>query len=49
MCGLRPVIASAVRQAFPKIRELTDFQQEFVSSILAGKDIMAKEATGQGK
>ncbi|CDZ96590.1 ATP-dependent RNA helicase [Phaffia rhodozyma] len=47
--GVRPVVAQAVRQAFPKFKELTDFQQEFIQRIISRGDVVGRDSTGQGK
>lgn len=46
---MRPVVAAALEREFPQIRAPTMLQQELIKAILAGRDLIVKEDTGQGK
>lgn len=47
--GVHPIIVKALQAAFPKVRNPTQIQSEFVPAILSGKDVLLKDDTGTGK
>lgn len=47
--GIREPIARALVDAFPDVRTPTPTQAKFIPAILAGKDVLLKDATGTGK
>lgn len=47
--GLHPPIVSSLRQAFPDVKYPTEVQAKFIPAVLAGKDVLLKDATGSGK
>jgi len=47
--GLDAGFVKALHSAFPNVQEPTAVQAKLIPEILAGKDILLKDATGTGK
>jgi len=47
--GLDARFVKALHSAFPNVQEPTAVQAKLIPEILAGKDILLKDATGTGK
>ncbi|KAL7417108.1 P-loop containing nucleoside triphosphate hydrolase protein [Mrakia frigida] len=47
--GIRPIIVSRLKSQFPEVVEPTAFQTALIHGILSGRDVVAKEDTGEGK
>jgi superfamily II DNA/RNA helicase len=49
LLGLHPPIVASLREAFPDVKYPTEVQAKFIPAVLAGKDVLLKDATGSGK
>lgn len=47
--GIRPIIVSRLKTQFPEVVEPTAFQTALIHGIVSGRDVVAKEDTGEGK
>lgn len=47
--GLDLPFVKALQKAFPNVQQPTDIQAQLIPEILAGKDVLLRDATGSGK